>query len=181
MMCPNCKLENPPSALKCDCGYALGTRTSEKSVSASAMDSQAPRLTVKDLLGIESRLNRSFYAAVSAYIFSFVLGLFFGPLLNPRANLRENVMALLLVVVILLGAILAFAGYVWYVIAIYQTAKAIHKPYGYLLWAILGPVLSILPIPIVSIALAVTPVTIKFLLSEELRTRARLQTLRDLH
>lgn len=31
MDCPNCKLVNPPTAERCDCGYDLTTRTMEQS------------------------------------------------------------------------------------------------------------------------------------------------------
>jgi hypothetical protein len=171
MQCPNCKLENPIESLRCNCGYDFGTRT-------AATHNRALGLTVKELLGIESCLNLSFYAAVIAFIFLYSISWFSLPfLLEPRSN---KTIALLLVIVA--GAILAFAGYIWYMVSIYKTAKAINKPGGlYLLWAIGGPILSQIPIPIVSIALAVTPLIIKFLLSGEIRTMIRLRTLRDFH
>jgi hypothetical protein len=179
MLCPNCKLENQTGALKCGCGYDFETKKIPTSNATVGVDNRSPKLTTKDLQVIESRLNRSFYVAVSAVILFIVINAFLSPLiLTPGKNAAR----LLLALVILAGGFLAFAGYVWYVISIYKTAKAINKSYGlYLSWAILGPVLSLLPIPIISHVLAVTPLTIKFLLSGEIRTMARFQTMRDLH
>jgi hypothetical protein len=139
---------------------------------------QISRLSVKELMAIESRLNRSFYAAVIAVIISIVLNAYLiAPLLREP---RENVALIALAVSI--GTLLALGGYIWYVVSIYATAKAMRKPFGlYLFWAIGGPILSLIPIPIVSRILSVTPLTIKFLLSGEIRTMIRLQTLRDLH
>jgi hypothetical protein len=155
------------------------TRTMQKSNSVFPMSNRTPRLAVGILHKIESRLNRSFYAAVSAWVICIVISGVFGPiLLAPHGN--RIPLALMIMVLFLL----ALAGYVWYVVSIYATAKAIHKPNGvYLAWAILGPLLSQLPIPIpfISTALAVTPLIVKFILSNELRAMIRLQTLRDLH
>jgi hypothetical protein len=177
MKCPNCQHENPDGISRCDCGYNFETRTVQKYNIAPAPANRPPRLSVQDLQGIESRLNRGFFAAVGAFVFCLFFNGVYGPMIrDPRAN------KLSLALAILLCLLLAFAGYVWYVISIYQTAKAINKSGGlYLAWAILGPVLSLLPIPIVSLALSVSPLVIKFLLSNEIRTMTRLQTLRDLH
>jgi hypothetical protein len=165
MQCPNCKLENSFSSLKCSCGYVF-----------EAKAGRTPGLSVKELIGIEARLSRAFFAAVAAFIIYRAISIFSIPSAGgPRAGL-----AVLLMIVLLF--ILAVAGYVWYVVSIYLTATAIKKPRGlYLFWAIGGPILSLLPIPIISIVLSVTPLTIKFLLSGEIRTMIRLQTLRDLH
>jgi hypothetical protein len=95
MQCPNCKLENSFSALKCSCGYSFEAKTDQK-----------PGLSVKELMGIESRLNRSFYAAVTAVIISIVINLYLAPVLREP---REN--AALVAVAILVVAILALGGY----------------------------------------------------------------------
>jgi hypothetical protein len=177
MKCPNCQRENPDSISRCDCGYDFETRTVQKGNIPSAPGNPPRNLSVQDLQEIESRLNRAFMAAVSSCILYLVIGGMFGPmLLKPHAH------KLPLALAVIICLLLAFAGYIWYLISIYQTATAIHKSGGFFLtWAILGPVLSILPIPVISIALSVSPLIIKFLLANDLRTMTRMQTLRDLH
>jgi hypothetical protein len=166
MQCPNCKLENSFSSLKCSCGYVF-----------EAKANKTPGLSVKELMKIDARLNRSFYAAVAALIISIAVSIFS---ISPAREPRTGSLALALIIILLLFS--AVAAYVWYVVSIYLTAAAIKKPSGlYLFWAIGGPILSLLPIPIISIVLAVTPLIIKYLLSGEIRTMMRLQTLRDLH
>jgi hypothetical protein len=87
-----------------------------------------------------------------------------------------------LALLILAVELLAFCGYVIYLVFICMTAIAVNKPFGlYLAWGIGGPLLSLFPIPIISTILGVTPLIIKFLLSGEIRTLIRLRTLRDLH
>jgi hypothetical protein len=137
-----------------------------------------PRYSVRDLLTIELRLNRSFYAAVSSCVLFIVLAQVFGPtFLQPAGNKGSLTLAMFVCL------LLAIAGYIWYVISIYQTSKAIHKPNGlFLLWAIWGPVLSqIIRLPFISVALAVTSLLIKFFLSNKLQAMTRLQELRDRH
>jgi hypothetical protein len=166
MQCPNCKLENSFSSMKCSCGYVF-----------KAKADKAPGLSVKELMRIDARLNRAFYAAVAAIIFYVAVSIFS---ISPVREPRSGSPALALIIVLFL--ILAVGAYVWYVVSIYLTATAIKKPTGlYLFWAIGGPILSLLPIPIISNVLTVTPLIIKFLLSGEIRTMIRLRTLRDMH
>lgn len=144
--------------------------------SSPIVSNQAPEPTVKDLLRIESRLNLAFYAAVISLLFYIVISLF---LLPALVNSRERTLLFLPVMALYF---LAFCGYVWYLVSICLTAKAINKRFGlYLAWAIGGPILSLLPIPFVSTALGATPLIIKFLLTTEIQTLIRLRTLRDLH
>jgi hypothetical protein len=185
MQCPNCQREKSIGRLQCDCGYNYETQAVQKSYSAFRGGIRAPRLAVHDLLKMESRLNRSFYAAVSALVLYLINNLLLGPMLSDFSAYTMRV-----VLAIAVCLLLAIAGYVWYIVAVYQTAKIIHKPYGfYLVWVIIGPVLCQIPVLItlpmiysfVSMGLAATPLAAKFLLSNELRTMIRIQTLRDLH
>lgn len=180
MKCPKCSLEIQASASRCNCGYVFAAGAMKESRSSAAAANRAPRLSVKGLNAIESRLNRSFYAAVVALIVYIVINGYFG----IHAVAFRNVVLLL---IIMAAALLALGGYIWYVVSLSITAKAINKRCGpYLFWAIGGPILSLIPVPIplwgyVSMALAVAPLTIKFLLSGEIRTMIRFQTLRDMH
>jgi hypothetical protein len=185
MQCPNCQREKSIGRLQCDCGYNYETQIVQKSHSAFRGGIRAPRLAVPDLLKIESRLNRSFYAAVCALAIYLVNNLLLRPMLFDF-----NAYTMRVVLAIAACLLLAIAGYSWYILTVYQTAKMIHKPYGfYLLWVVIGPVLCQVPIPIalpfissfISMCLAATPLAAKFLLSNELRTMIRIQTLRDPH
>jgi hypothetical protein len=147
---------------------------SASAIAASVSNSNG-KLSVKDLYKIESRLNHGFAAAVIALLLYLGISIFFSPLARDPDRLFVYLLIAGLV------ALLALCGYIWYIVSMYITARAIRKPAGlYLFWAIGGPILSLLPIPIVSIALAAAPLVIKFILSGEIQSMIRTQTSRSL-
>jgi hypothetical protein len=46
MTCPSCKLENPPSAVRCDCGYVFAASVSPRERSLQSLPVDDPPLVV---------------------------------------------------------------------------------------------------------------------------------------
>ena len=53
MECPNCHLENPPGALRCDCGYDFPSGTLKQSYLTPAETVEKANLSRKTLDGIQ--------------------------------------------------------------------------------------------------------------------------------
>lgn len=135
-------------------------------------------LSVKDLNAIDARLNRSFYAAVAAVLIYLALIVFGSSFIKRPAGTDAPWIAL----IILFSFLLTIAGYIWYVVAIGLTTRALGKPAVlYIVWLLAAPPLSLIPIPFVSAIIGASPLAIKFIISGDIRTRIRFQTLRDLH
>ena len=134
-------------------------------------------LKVKDLHAIEDRLNRGFYAAVIALLIYLALAAYGSSFLDTASPL-----AVWILIIILVSFLFAVAGYIWYVVSIARTTRALGKSSAlYILWLLLAPILSLAPIPVISLIIGVSPLIIKFIISSEIRARIRSQTLRDLH
>lgn len=125
-----------------------------------------------ELVQAETRLSRSFIAAVAALAVSLIWMLFIaGP--EPAANPSGITLALL-------G--LQFACYIWYAIAAGGAAKVLGDAgWKYIVWILAAPFLSRLPIPIVSTLIAVSPLSIKFLLGSQLQSAIRQEGTAALH
>jgi hypothetical protein len=76
---------------------------------------------------------------------------------------------------------LALVGcYVWFAVNATRAARALEKAWlGYLAWLLLAPLFSCLPIPVVSLLLAASPLSLKFLLSAQLRAEIHRRTFTD--
>jgi hypothetical protein len=130
--------------------------------------------TAEDLINADSRLTRSFFAAVLTWGSSFVWALFLAP--TPQIN-REGVPWAPLVILIL-----QITTYVWYAIAAGAAARMLGAPGGrYVAWILAAPFLALLPIPIVSTIIGVSPLSIKFLLGGQLQSAIREATLAQMH
>ena len=75
MECPKCKLVNPPTAMRCDCGYDFQTHTMQKSY-LTQRDKQLSRIGA----GVAGALLIAFFVlrlmGVAAAKHSFALGIF---------------------------------------------------------------------------------------------------------
>ena len=72
--------------------------------------------------------------------------------------------------------------YVWFAIAAGAAARALGgTAWHYVVWILASPVLALVPIPIVSTVIGVSPLSIKFLLGGQLQTAIREQTSMAMH
>ena len=130
--------------------------------------------TTEDLISADSRLTRSFFAAVVAWASSFVWALFVAPTVQVD---RESVPWVPLLILVL-----QIATYVWYAIAAGAAARILGAPGGrYVAWILAAPFLALLPIPIVSTIIGVSPLSIKFLLGGQLQSAIREATFAQMH
>lgn len=123
--------------------------------------------SVDTLLAADSHLTRSFIAAVAGALAVMLWTIFAG----------SGVSWISLVLV------LAQLGcYVWYALATGEAAKALGDTgWAYMTWILAAPFVALVPIPAVSIAIAVSPLAIKFLLSGQLQSAIREQTFEVMH
>jgi hypothetical protein len=127
--------------------------------------------TIEELQAADSGLTRSFIASVATGVASIGWALFVGP---PPPG--EAAWFPLLVLVCQVGA------YVWYAIAAGRAAKVVGAVgWHYVVWILVSPFLRMIPIPIVSTIIAVSPLSIKFLLGGQLQTAMREATFAQLH
>jgi hypothetical protein len=127
--------------------------------------------SVEELEAVESRLNRAFMLALVAVVCSVTAGL----VLPPPADRGTAEWA------ISLGALLFVVGaYVWFAVAIGRAATyLVASPWKYVLWVLAAPFLALLPIPIVSTLIGVSPLSLKFLFAGQLRSEVRERLLAD--
>lgn len=128
--------------------------------------------SVEELLAVESRLNRSLVACVLAVLAGIGWTFFMvraAGAQGPGAGLVG------------LGLLLLQLGcYVWFAISAGAAAKMLGEAaWKYVLWILVAPFLALIPIPIVSTIIGVSPLSIKFLLGGQLETAIRERTLAD--
>jgi hypothetical protein len=130
--------------------------------------------TIDDLIRAEARLGRAF----GGYLFAVLSGVAF-PML--AAGYQPN-FPLWLVLTSLLLLVVQIGLYLWYAVAAGGAAKALGETgWHYVLWILAAPFLALLPLPLVSTVIAVSPLSVKFLLGGQLQTAIREQTSMALH
>ena len=126
------------------------------------------------LLRAESGVSRSFWAAVVV-----VLGTIFWTLFvaGPSPDAGSGVAQTGLII-----GVLQFAFYIWYAISAGRAAKVLGDPgWKYVAWILVAPFLAMIPIPIVSTIIGVSPLSIKFLLGGQLQEAIRQEGLAGIH
>lgn len=130
--------------------------------------------SAEDLIKADSGLTRSFLACVVLWVSSFCWALFAAPTSQASAATVPWVPLIILV--------LQIAGYVWYAISAGAAAKVLGAVgWRYVVWILVAPFLALLPIPIVSMIIGVSPLSIKFLLGGQLQVAIRDATFADMH
>ena len=132
--------------------------------------------TIDELIRAEARLSRAFVG----YLFAVGSALAWPMLIAGQIRGHEVPIWVALASLGLL--VVQIALYVWYAIAAGAGARALGEAgWPYVLWILASPFLSMLPIPLVSTVIAVSPLSIKFLLGGQLQTAIREQTSMALH
>jgi len=131
-------------------------------------------MTIEDLIHAEAGLARAFmgylFAVASALAWPMI-----APSISPEPTLGIGLATIALLLV-------QFGLYVWFAIAAGAAARALGgTAWHYIVWILASPILSMVPIPIVSTVIAVSPLSIKFLLGGQLQTAIREQTSMALH
>jgi hypothetical protein len=129
---------------------------------------------IETLLKAETNLNRAFWAAAAGVIGTLLWAMF---VQAPKTDTGSGVAPAGLVL-----ALLQFGCYVWYAFAAGAAAKALGATgWIYIAWILAAPFLAMLPIPIVSTVIGVSPLSIKFLLGGQLQTAIRQEGFAGIH
>ncbi len=135
-----------------------------------------PAASIEELQAADSRLTRSFVACVAIV----AVGLFWT--LFVARPVQPGEVPLLLLLVPLLLLLLQVVFYVWYAISAGAAAKLLGAVrWHYVVWILVAPFLALVPIPIVSAIIGISPLSIKFLLGGQLQTAIRQGTFAQLH
>ena len=131
-------------------------------------------MTIEELIHAEAGLGRAFIG----YLFAVLSGLAW-PMIaasfgqEPSAGIVAATLGLLVVQI---------GFYVWFAIAAGAAARALGgTAWHYIVWILASPILALIPIPLVSTVIAVSPLSIKFLLGGQLQTAIREQTSMAMH
>ncbi|MEO5823056.1 MAG: hypothetical protein ABIT71_21340 [Vicinamibacteraceae bacterium] len=130
--------------------------------------------TIEDLIHAEARLGRAFIG----YLFAVLSGVAWPMFVASQgADLSSAWIAASL------GLLMVQAGlYIWFAIAAGSAAKALgDTAWHYILWILAAPFLALVPLPLISTVIAVSPLSIKFLLGGQLQTAIRDQTSMAMH
>jgi hypothetical protein len=131
-------------------------------------------MTIDDLIQAEARLGRAFVG----YLFAVLSGIAWPMILasqgvEPPAGWLVASLVLLLVQIVL---------YAWFAMAAGAAARALGgTAWHYIVWIVVAPFLALVPIPLVATVIAVSPLSIKFLLGGQLQTAIREQTSMAMH
>jgi hypothetical protein len=127
--------------------------------------------TVEELEAAESNLGRAFMVAVAGVVCALAVGLWL-PRPETRGGLEWSIFAG--VELLLLGT------YVWFAVAVGRAARhLVPSPWKYVLWVLAAPFLALIPIPIVSTVIGVSPLSLKFFFTGQLRSEIRARMLED--
>lgn len=124
------------------------------------------------LVKADTRLSRSFIVAVAVVLGTLIWAMF-------SANSREPAQGRTTMFV-LMG--IRLASYLWYAVAAGAAAKVLGDAgWKYAVWIMAAPFLAQLPIPIVSTLIAVSPLSIKFMLGSQLQAAIRQEGFASIH
>ena len=131
-----------------------------------------PKPSVDELMAADSGLNRSLAACVAVFLAGLGL-LFMVSRSDGEVPWAQNAGFALVA--------LLLASYVWYAVCCGRAAKLLGEPgWKYALWIVAAPLLSLLPLPGgVSTVVAVSPLSIKFLLGRQLDEAIRKKAFED--
>ncbi len=122
--------------------------------------------SVDELVAVESRLNRSLVACVLVVLASLAWGF-----ATEYKGSTPVAWSLLL---------LRLGCYVWFAVSVGAAARILGETaWRYVTWILVAPFLAIVPIPIVSTIIGVSPLSIKFLLAGRLQTAIRERPFED--
>jgi hypothetical protein len=118
MECPLCKLENPPDAIRCDCGYDFSNGTfSESKASNGVLTTYSRRIHSKEYL---NRIrNATCYRTLRVYLQATAILLIFGLLLADfrlasaliDAKINKALVAILAITIAIIGPFVIFAAF----------------------------------------------------------------------
>ena len=124
------------------------------------------------LVQAESRLTRSFMVAVAAVGIWLIWLLFIA---TPEQMTPTDPTMLTM-------SGIQLASYVWYAIAAGGAARVLGDTgWKYVAWILAAPFLAKIPIPFVSTVIAISPLSIKFLLGSQLQEAIRQQGVASIH
>jgi hypothetical protein len=131
-------------------------------------------VSIDDLVAADSRLTRSFVSGAAMWLVSVCWAMFAAP--TTAANPPEVPWIPLVIFVLQIGT------YVWYSVRAGGAARVLGAVgWHYVTWILVAPFLALIPIPIVSGIIGVSPLSIKFLLGGQLQSAIRDATFADLH
>jgi hypothetical protein len=132
--------------------------------------------SMAELQAADTNLTRSFLGAIAAAVASTAWTLVSGAALQTEA---PDVQIALAAVGLLL---LQVACYVWYAMSAGRAARLLGATaWHYVTWILAAPFVAMLPIPIVSTLIAISPLSVKLLLGGQLQTAIRQATFEELH
>jgi hypothetical protein len=138
------------------------------------MEKHMPEAKVDMLMRVESQLTRSFVGYVAVLLTSTIWTLFIARK-SPTGSPEPVSIAVVLLV-------LQVGSYLWYAIAAGAAAKILgDSGWKYVVWILAAPFLALIPIPIVSTIIGVSPLSIKFLLGGQLNSAVRDESFAGLH
>jgi hypothetical protein len=124
------------------------------------------------LVQAESRLTRSFMVAVGVVALWLIWLLFIA---SPEQMSPTNPTMMTM-------SLIQLASYVWYAIAAGGAARVLgDTSWKYVVWILAAPFIAKIPIPFVSTIIAVSPLSIKFLLGSQLQEAIRQQGVASIH
>jgi hypothetical protein len=123
------------------------------------------RHSSEQLLEVESRLNTSLWIAAFAVASALAWAAFVGDGVRWVGQM---------LVAFQLGS------YVWFALSVGAAATALDEPrWRYVGWVRIAPFLALIPVPVVSTLIGVSPLSLKFLLGAQLERRIRERTFED--
>ncbi len=130
--------------------------------------------TIEELIHIEARLGRAFVGYLCAVIAAVLW-----PMIVAGSGPEPSGAMIAFSLGLLVGQV---GLYAWFAIVAGAAARALGgTAWHYIVWIVVAPFLSLVPIPVVSTVIAVSPLSIKLLLGGQLQTAIRDQTSMALH